>query len=128
MDISEQDFENIQFDSINFSEVHGNSILSIDITNLFEKYLDDSKDTTNSSSIIELGSISQNSTPKPNSKTFININNTKFSPNLENYNAFEDELNNLKTQEITNSKIPNETSFIENSSFINGKLYIYIYI
>ncbi|KAG4102042.1 hypothetical protein H8356DRAFT_931668 [Neocallimastix lanati (nom. inval.)] len=121
MDISEQDFENIQFDSINFSEVHGNSILSIDITNLFEKYLDDSKDTTNSSSIIELGSISQNSTPKPNSKTFININNTKFSPNLENYNAFEDELNNLKTQEITNSKIPNETSFIENSSFINAE-------
>eukprot|EP00833_Pecoramyces_ruminatium_P008713 jgi/Orpsp1_1/1182745/evm.model.c7180000082532.1 len=118
--ISEKVFENIQFDSINFSEVNGNSKLSIDITNLFEKYIDTSKESSSLSSIIELGSISQGSTPRPNSKTFININNTYLSPNLENYNIFEDELNNLKTQEITDSKIPVDTSYIENTpNFIN---------
>ncbi|ORY45008.1 hypothetical protein LY90DRAFT_671575 [Neocallimastix californiae] len=122
IDITDKTFENIQFDSINFSEIHGNSYLSIDITNIIEKYINTSKDSTSLSSIIELGSISQSSTPRPNSKTFINISNNYSSPNLENYNIFEDELNNLKTQEITDSKIPIETSYIENSpSFLNDE-------
>jgi len=108
-------FENIVFDSFHFSEVAGNSNLSIDITNIMEKYIGKSKDE---SSILDINSLSQNNITKPDiSKSFTCINNTKQSPTIESYNEFEDELNNLKTQEITDSKISGgDTSYIENSS------------
>ncbi|OUM64704.1 hypothetical protein PIROE2DRAFT_69199 [Piromyces sp. E2] len=119
MDVTDQIFENIEFDSINFSEVKGNSKLSIDITNIFDKY--DSSISKDDSSIIEVDSLSQSNVPKPNSKTFSSLNNSHTSSNIENYNAFENELNNLKTQEITETKIPGgETSYIENTpNFFN---------
>jgi len=116
LDISDQLYENIEFDTINFSEVKGNSNLSIDITNILDKYINDSKEQ---SCIIQVNSLSQSDIPKPTS-----IDNSQISPNIDNYNAFEDELNVLKTQEITDTKIPGgESSYIENTpSFLNGNL------
>jgi hypothetical protein len=117
-EISERTFENIEFDSFNFTEVNGMSKLSIDITNIIEKYIDSSKDE---SSIIDINSLSQSNIPKPENKTSLNINSSSSnSQNVESYNAFENELNNLKTQEITDIKLPVDTSYIENTpSFIN---------
>jgi len=123
MDISDQIYKDIDFESIHFTEVAGYSRLSIDIADLMGKYLDNNKEDDLKSYYIEASSLSQSNISKLDSRTLLKLNNVYLSPNAEDYNVFEDESSNMKSQEITDIKIEQgNTSFIDNSlSLFNDK-------
>jgi len=127
MDISDHIYKDIDFDSINFTEVAGNSRLSIDINDIMSKYLNVDRVDTSESSNVELNSFTKGNIPKMDSKTRMKLNNIYISPNLEDYNEYYD-LSNIHSQEITDIKVPEANiAFIENSSsLINGKFFISI--
>jgi len=126
MDISDQIYKDIDFESIHFTEVAGYSRLSIDIADLMGKYLNNDKEDDLKSYYIEVSSLSNSNISKLDSRTLLKLNNVYLSPNAEDYDVFEDESSNLKSQEITDIKIqPGNTSFIENSlSLFNGNFFI----
>jgi len=98
MDISDEIYERIEYDSINFPEIKGYSRLSIDITSIFDKYINGK----NSSYYVEVDSFSHSDISKHSSKSRISLNNS---------------INILKTQEISEADIPehdDDSSYIDN--------------